>query len=187
MLFQSNTNDTNTIIQKQIPIMLHFFSDMVKSLKLFHSQLFQDCLRAKKEYIIITNIAGLLLDTIDLQTAIKKSGSVEVFFTPKVQESVTKKYQAQGKKLVYIIDEAQQYFHRRFYEREVFSFFESHRHFGLDIYLLTQNSNLLAKDLLALAEIEIRAVPRTLSIGGFYYLKKSNREIIGRQFLRKLK
>ena len=38
-----------------------------------------------------------------------------------------------------------------------------------------------------MAEYEIRAVPRTLSIGGFNYLKKSNREIIGRSFLRKNK
>lgn len=146
---------------------------------------FGDVYHLKKNYIIVTNIEGLLLPTIDLAAAVKKSGSIEQFFTQAVQKKVTEKYQSEGKKVVYIIDEAQQFFHRRFYDRDVFSFFESHRHYGLDIYLLTQNSNLLPKDLIALVEIEIRAVPRTLSIAGFNYLRKSNKDIIGREFLRK--
>ena len=146
---------------------------------------FGDVYHLKKNYIIVTNIEGLLLPTIDLAAAVKKSGSIEQFFTQAVQKKVTEKYQSEGKKVVYIIDEAQQYFHRRFYDRDVFSFFESHRHYGLDIYLLTQNSNLLPKDLISLVEIEIRAVPRTLSIAGFNYLRKSNKDIIGREFLRK--
>ena len=146
---------------------------------------FGDVYQLKKDYIIVTNIEGLLLPTVDLSAAVKKSGSIEHFFTQTVQKKVTEKYQSEGKKVVYIIDEAQQYFHRRFYNRDVFAFFESHRHYGLDIYLLTQNSNLLPKDLISLVEIEIRAVPRTLSIAGFNYLRKSNKDIIGREFLRK--
>lgn len=146
-----------------------------------------DTYELKKKYKIVTNIEGLLLDSVDLETAIEKVGSPEKFFSIEVQKKVTEKYHKEKKSLVYVIDESQQYFHRRFYDRNVFSFFETHRHYGLDIYLVTQNVNLLAKDLVALAEYEVRAIPRTLSIGGFNYLKKTNKEIIGRTFLRKNK
>lgn len=146
-----------------------------------------DAYELKSKYKIVTNIEGLLLDSVDLESAINKVGSPEKFFSMEVQKKVAEKYQKEKKSLVYIIDESQQFFHRRFYDRNVFSFFETHRHLGLDIYLVTQNVNLLAKDLLTLAEYEVRAIPRTLSIGGFNYLKKSNKEIIGRSFLRKNK
>lgn len=144
-----------------------------------------DTFELKPDFMIVTNIDSLMLDTVDLVQAIEKSGSLESFFSDAVQEKTTKKYQSQGKRLVYVIDEAQQYFHRRYYDRGVFSFFENHRHYGLDIFLITQNSNLLAKDLLSLMEFEIRAVPRTLAIGGFNYLRKSNKEIIGRSYLKR--
>lgn len=144
-----------------------------------------DTFELKSDYMIVTNIDSLMLDTVDLVQAIEKSGSLETFFSDSVQEKTTKKYQSQGKRLIYIIDEAQQYFHRRYYDRGVFSFFENHRHYGLDIFLITQNSNLLPKDLVTLAEFEIRAIPRTLAIGGFNYLRKSNKEIIGRNFLKR--
>jgi len=148
---------------------------------------FGDTFALKKEYKIVTNIDGLLLDTVDLKAAIEKAGGLERFFSSDLQQKTTEKYQKLKQRLVYVIDEAQQFFHRRFYDREVFSFFENHRHYGLDIYLITQNSNLLAKDLLALSEYEIRAIPRTLAIGGFNYLRKSNKDIIGRVLLRKKK
>ena len=146
-----------------------------------------DTYELKNKYKIVTNIEGLLLDSVDLNAAIEKAGSPEKFFSIEVQKKVTEKYHKEKKSLVYFIDESQQYFHRRFYDRDVFSFFETHRHYGLDIYLVTQNVNLLAKDLVSLAEYEVRAIPRTLSIGGFNYLKKSNKEIIGRSFLSKNK
>jgi zona occludens toxin (predicted ATPase) len=147
---------------------------------------FGDTFILRKDYVIVTNISGLLLDVVDLDDAIKKAGTLEVFFSADVQAKVTKKYQDQGKKLIYIIDECQFYFHRRYYDRGVFAFFESHRHFGLDIYLISQNSNLVAKDLISLVEYEVRAVPRTIALGGrFNYLKKSNKDIIGREFIRK--
>jgi zona occludens toxin (predicted ATPase) len=149
---------------------------------------FGDTFILRKDYVIVTNISGLLLDVVDLDTAIKKVGTLEAFFSADVQAKVTKKYQDQGKKLIYIIDECQFYFHRRYYDRGVFAFFESHRHFGLDIYLVSQNSNLVAKDLISLVEYEVRAVPRTIALGGrFNYLKKSNKDIIGREFIRKNK
>ena len=149
---------------------------------------FGDTYQLRKDYVIVTNVEGLLLSVVDLDHAIQKVGSLEQFFSKSTQKAVTEKYQKLNKKVIYIIDESQQYFHRRFYDREVFSFFESHRHYGLDIYLITQNSNLLAKDLTALIEFEIRAIPRTLSLGRrFNYLKKSNKDIIGREFLKKQK
>lgn len=146
---------------------------------------FGDTFELRENSLIVTNIDELLLDSVDLKTSIDKVGSFEKFFSIEVQKKISEKYQKLGKSVVYVIDESQQFFHRRFYDRDVFGFFETHRHYGMDIYLITQNVNLLAKDLISLAEYEIRAVPRTLSIGGFNYLKKSNREIIGRSFLRK--
>lgn len=160
---------------------------MVNRLANKYCKRFGDVYSLKKKYVIVTNIDNLLLDVVDLDDAIKRAGGLERFFSMDVQKKVTEKYQKENKQLIYIVDEAQKYFHRRFYDREVFTFFESHRHLGLDVFLLTQNSNLLPKDLISLVEIEVRAVPRTLSIAGFNYLRRSNKDIIGREFLRKKK
>ncbi|MBW2635708.1 MAG: DUF2075 domain-containing protein, partial [Deltaproteobacteria bacterium] len=130
-----------------------------------------------EDLTIITNIDGFMLDHINLNDALKKANvNIETFFTKDYQEKITEKYN----KIIYIIDEAQQYFHRRFYNKDVFYYFEYHRHLGHDIYIVTQDRLLIPKDLYLLAELELRAVKRSLSLGGeLKYKKLSNNEIMG--------
>jgi hypothetical protein len=125
-----------------------------------------DLYKKKPEYsdlTIISNIDGLLLDHIPLDLALQKSNkTIETFFTTSNQEKIGKKYP----KIIYFIDEAQQYFRNRFYNNDVFAYFEYCRHLGHDIYLITQHRKKLAWDIQDLAEYELRAVPRTLSFAG---------------------
>lgn len=133
----------------------------------------------KKEITIITNIDSLDLDHINLDDAIRASKkNIEGFFSVEYQEKITNKY----KRIVYVIDECQRFFDRRFYNKDVFYYFEYHRHLGHDIYLVTQDRMKIAKDISLLCETEIRAVKRTLAIAGeFKYNVLSDGIIIDRK------
>ncbi len=112
---------------------------------------------------VIHNIDSLLLGE-SLEPLIEAAGGVTTFFTRKYQED-----NFPGR-VVYLIDEAQRLFDSRFHDKEVFYFFQYHRHLGQDIYLIVQDESHLAKGLRNLAEYYIRAVRRSLSLfGGFRY------------------
>ena len=117
-------------------------------------------------YTIISNIDGLTLDHLDLNEVIEKSGKgVKGFFTKDFQTKIAEKYP----KIVYAIDEAQAIFDKRFYDKDTFFYFQYHRHIGqaeADIYIMTQDRSLVAREIRILAEYEIRAVKRSLSLIG---------------------
>jgi ssDNA-binding Zn-finger/Zn-ribbon topoisomerase 1 len=115
----------------------------------------------------------------------QQTQSIHRIFSEKGMKALRDKYP--DKKIIIAVDECQRYFHRRFYDREAFFAFEYHGHFGIDIYLISHNSSKLAPDIINLIEYEIRAVPRSYSIGGFNYLEKQGYEVFGRKFLRKKK
>lgn len=139
--------------------------------------------RAKEGVTVITNIESLRLPTLDLDEIMKASGKViDTFFTVPFQTKVLEKYPH----LVYMIDECQRFFPYRYSNRDVLYFFEYHRHLGIDIYLLTQSSNLLAHGLRELCEVEIRAIRRTASVfGALQYRVISAGENIDRKILRR--
>jgi hypothetical protein len=138
--------------------------------------------KEKKDVTIFANIEGLQLDHIDLKEAIERSGKgVEGFFTEGYQKQISKKY----KKIVYIIDECQRYFPKRFKETETMFYFEYHRHLGHDIYLISQDRFRVCREISSLADFEIRAVKRTLSIfGEMKYNVLSDGEIIDRKVVK---
>lgn len=89
----------------------------------------------RKPYTIISNINGLKLPHLELDDVIQKSGvGILDFFKESYQKEVAKKYP----NMIYIIDECQRYFHAKMHDSDVLYFFESHRHLGIDIYLLAQ-------------------------------------------------
>lgn len=139
--------------------------------------------KVKEGHTIITNIESLKLDHISLIDAIKSSKlPVSKFFTDEYQEKVSAKYDG----IVYVIDEAQRYFDKRFYDKDTFFYFEYHRHYGHDVYLLTQNSQLLPNEIRYLAENETRGVRRSLSfLGEFKYNIMCEREIVDRKILKR--
>lgn len=114
---------------------------------------------------IITNVDGFTLEHERLKDVIDASGGVKRFFSKDFQGKVFEKHGP----VIYIIDEAQMIFDRKFYDREVFSWFEYHRHFGQTIYLITQAASKLPKDVTCLVETVIRALPRSRSITGLEF------------------
>jgi hypothetical protein len=122
-----------------------------------------------EDLTLITNIDQLKLEHINLDQTLKENNlSIETFFTQVYQEKIHKKYP----NIVYVLDECQRYFDRKFYNKEVFFYFEYSRHFGDDIFLITQDQSKLSKDIGILAEYELRALPRSLSLAGEFKYKK---------------
>ena len=117
-----------------------------------------------EDVLVAANIDSLRLPHEPLDEYIQKYG-VEKVFTVNFWESKRKKY----KKVIIIVDEAQRYFDRSFRNKEVFFFFQYHRHIGVDIFLLTQDRKLLPRDILSMAENVIRAKPRSVSAFSFVY------------------
>jgi len=119
----------------------------------------------KKDNItLITNVEGLKVPHFTLSEMIDKygSGSYEKFFTCEVQQLLTNEYP----KIRYIIDECQRYFHSKFYNKDTFFYFQYHRHFGHDIYLVAQVWDSISKHITGLCEYEFRASPRSFSVFG---------------------
>ena len=116
---------------------------------------------------VYTNIKNMKLGE-DLDKFIADAGGLTSFFNNKYQETF-----CTNSNVIYIIDEAQagNYFHRKFYDVNVFLFFQMHRHLGVDIYLITQDVRCLAKELQQLAEYVIKAVRRSNSIGKSFTYK----------------
>lgn len=106
---------------------------------------------SKNDVQIVTNIDSLSIPHKNLDNEISNHGLVNVF-----SENYVK-----GSQYIYIIDEAQKYFDRKFYNKEIFSFFQLHRHYGVDIVLITQDIYTLAKELRNLMEYEVRTASRT--------------------------
>lgn len=121
---------------------------------------------------IITNIDSLKLDHIsldDLLGELKKNGSadpVRDFFSGKYHE----KFHDQVGRCLFIIDECQRYFPTmlgmKSHAPEIYYFFEYHRHWGYDIYLISQDKDKIAKGIRPLIETELQALPRTVSLMG---------------------
>lgn len=122
--------------------------------------------KENKNVLVITNIEDLKVKHLNLDILLDRF-TLEKFFTVDNFERIQKQYRV--KNIIVIIDEAQRYFDRKFYNKDVFYFFQYHRHLGVDIFLITQSKNTISKELVVLAEYIIRAVPRSLQVGAFRY------------------
>lgn len=128
--------------------------------------------------ILISNIEGLTLVHIDLKTEIEKYTLQYVFS----EEYVVNLRAGSRLPVVFLIDEAQSpfLFHRKFYNEKVFFFFQYSRHFGVDVYMITQDVDSLAKELRALPELVYHAVSRTFGNAmSFCYKKFAAGEVVG--------
>lgn len=129
-----------------------------------------------QDFTLITNIEDLNLDHLNLNDILKKSNmSFDQFFTVPYQEKVHQKY----KRILYIIDEAQFFIPRFFKNKDTVYYFDYHRHFGDDIYLVTQHFKKISFDISCLAEYEYRLHKRSFSVfGEFKYSIKSSGDIV---------
>lgn len=122
--------------------------------------------KSNKNVLVISNIDSLRVPHLNLDVLVDRF-TLEKFFTVDNFEKIQKQYRV--KNIVVIIDEAQKYFDRKFYNKDVFFFFQYHRHLGVDIFLITQSKNTLAKELVVLAEYIVRALPRSVQPNSFIY------------------
>lgn len=116
---------------------------------------------------------------------IEAGGKNLVLFTERGMKRLQERYQE--KKIVILIDECQQLFGKMFSNREVLLGFEKHGHYGLDIFLITQNQYQVSKSITVLSEFEIRAIPKTLQLGWFYYRHVTGGNTWGNERIRKKK
>lgn len=132
---------------------------------------------------IITNIDSFQPEHLNLKVLAKDAGGVKHFFSEHYQKALT---ECIGGQIIYIIDEAQKYFRKGARDLDdVYSYFEYHRHFGHDVYLITQNARKLPPDISCLSEYLIVAAPRSRSvIGEFKYKWLSDGEILKREGFR---
>lgn len=131
------------------------------------------------DFEIYTNIDGFR-HGLDLKNAIDNVGGIESFFSIEFQRQLTNL-----KKHIYVIDEAQIYFPRKYYNVKVFNFFQYSRHMGIDVYLITQDIYSLARELQTLNEYHIKVVRRSFSfLGEFRYNYMSGYDVLKRKTLK---
>lgn len=124
---------------------------------------------------LYTNIDGLKVGK-DLDLLIESVGDLRSVFNIEYLRQLT-----HDKRHVFVIDECQEYFHRKFYDMEVFRVFRWSRHLGLDIILITQDVFSLSREIQNLSEYFIRAVRRSYSLGKRF----SYHFMVGKEIFRK--
>lgn len=131
----------------------------------------------KTDHIVVSNIDELQIPHEPLDKQINDAGGKEIFFSIDYQKELFEK----NGSIIYLIDEAQFLFDRRFYNNKVFSWFQYHRHYGQTIYLISQNSRNLPQEVQYCVEYIIRALPRSRSVLNrcFHYSLLSGNDIIG--------
>lgn len=148
----------------------------------FDSELFeyvQDTEKEKRPIHIITNIECLKLKHTNLDEYLQYHDiSVYEFFTTAHWE---KNIDYQNYQVVLILDEAQQYFPSSYRlhgtpepSNNPLFWFQYHRHFGVDVYIITQTYDSVCRHIVALAEYEIHARTRVYSMGNsFHYIYRT--------------
>jgi len=123
---------------------------------------------------------GIPLDQFSLDNGIKK---IDVF---------RKSYHEKNDNLygwTIIIDEAAELFPKSLRDTDIISFFDYHRHYGIDIFLITQDIKKVSPDITCLAESHYRAASGAANpIPGFLiYQQIVGGESVSRKWLRKKK
>lgn len=133
-------------------------------------------LKTDKEFLVLTNIEGLSVE--DSRVVVCDWKRETNWFQNKNQEQGIKKLRAdyglsQEAKIIYIIDEAQRFFPPELKDNDVVFFFDYHRHYGLDIFLVTQHLWKLSKKIGTLVELEYRAVNNRINPLPYFIYKVS--------------
>jgi len=132
-----------------------------------------------KKYVLFTNIDDLKLPHKSLNTIFKDQNiTFDQFFTPAYQDKIHQKYP----NIIYVIDECQQFINNRYSNKDVILYFDTHRHYGDKVWLITQDYKKICMAISTLVELEYRAVKSTFSLlGEFRYNIKSNGQIFKRK------
>lgn len=107
---------------------------------------------------IITNIRGFRLPHENLTELIGNEAGLPDM--AKMRNVFNPDFVGGEKNVIFVIDEAQAIFPRKFYDVQIFTFFQKARQEGLDIFLITQDIFTLAREFQVLCEYEISALQR---------------------------
>jgi len=77
----------------------------------------------------------------------------------------------QGKKVVFVIDEAQRFFHFYGSDSKVLYFLQYHRHLGVEILLITQTPRSIPQKVFELCEFVVESVPRSVNPFSWKYFR----------------
>lgn len=137
---------------------------------------------AGKKIKVLHNVDGLKVGTV-LDTFCAERG-----FNPITLFS--NKYHKDNEEFrgwLFVIDECQTLFPKNMRNEDVQLFFQLHRHYGIDIVLLSQDYKLICPAISLLSEFQFRAVSDTANPlpGFFMYKQMVGYEQIGRKFKRK--
>jgi zona occludens toxin (predicted ATPase) len=138
----------------------------------------------KDQSKLLHNIDGLKLGTVLEKFCAENDCSPLTLFTNSYHKS-----NDSFRGWLFVLDECQTLFHKNLKNEDVLRFFQLHRHYGIDIVLLSQDYKLINPSISLLSEYQFRAVSDTANpLPGFLmYRKMVGYEVIGRTFLRKKK
>jgi hypothetical protein len=139
---------------------------------------------AQKKIKVLHNVDGLKVGTtIDSFCAERGYDPITVF---------TNHYHVDNQEFrgwLFVVDECQTFFPKNMRHDDVQRFFQLHRHYGIDVVLLSQDYKLICPSISLLSEYQFRAVSDTANPlpGFFMYRQMVGYEEIGRKFKRKKK
>lgn len=149
-----------------------------------------ELLDTKDNFLILSNIDGTKENIFDRRYVFHRF-SLEFLrnanmenFLPHLRDE----HHLDAEATIYIfIDECQNYYGPSCRDEDAFYFLDYHRHYGVEIFLITQKDTKIRKEVEALCETEIRGLPPTLSLipGMFVYNHKCGGEIFAKIKLKK--
>jgi len=124
-----------------------------------------------EQFLILQNIEGLqVFDPRCIPFEPSQEKFTVDYMDKKIPELRKKKDLAQDANIDFYIDEASDFFPSDMRNNDVIDFFKKHRHYGINIFLITQNRYDIHKRLEGIVGEEVRAVnPRINPIPGFTY------------------
>lgn len=141
-----------------------------------------------KKFLILHNIEGLKVED---HRCISIPWEVGFFHAEAMAarlRGLREEYQLASEDVIHVyVDEAQRFFPPELKDSNVLYFFDYHRHFGVNVTLITQHEKKLTYKITTLAEIEIRAVNNRVNPLGssFVYKLSSGGEQFGTERLSK--
>jgi len=152
--------------------------------KTYYAVYMASLLSEKEQKKVIHNVDGLKIGRTFEQVEKEDSISIEQIFSNQFHLNNT---QLHGSLI--ILDEASAIFHDKYQNVDTFTFFQQHRHYGLDLILLCPDMKLISYKIQLICEFKYRATSETANPipWVFAYRKMLKDEMVGTRFLFKKK
>jgi len=152
--------------------------------KTYYAVYMASLLSKKEQEKVIHNVDGLKIGRTFEQVEKEDSISLEMIFSNQFHLNNTKLHGS-----LIILDEASAIFHDKYQNVDTFTFFQQHRHYGLDLILLCPDMKLISYKIQLICEFKYRATSETANPipWVFAYRKMLKDEMVGTRFLFKKK